>query len=68
MTNKQKALRSLISVGVDGANCDAFLPIYRLIEKQPVEAKRVTFTLEELYNALKFNSNKWQKQISEYNK
>lgn len=63
MSPKEKALTSLFSAGVDANNSNAFRPIIQLIEQQPIEAKRVSFTLNEIYKALKVNSKKWEKDI-----
>lgn len=63
MNKKEKMLKSLFAVAVDGGCSNAYELIIRVMEQMPVEAKKVPFTLLELHNALLPLSKKWEKEI-----
>lgn len=63
MTTKEKFLRSLFEPAVDGGCSDAYMVILRTMQQLPIEAKKISFTLQELNNVLRPLSRKWQKEI-----
>lgn len=66
MTDKQKALKSIFEGSVDGGCSNVYGVIIGIMNNLPIEAKGVTFTLNDLMVVLKPLSNKWDKEIEKY--
>lgn len=60
---KQILLTSIFETAVDGGSSNAYRYILRALELLPVEAKKITVTLEDVYKAMKPLSKKWEKEI-----
>ncbi len=67
MTKKQKVLRLIMETGIDGASGNAYRRVMNCIEKMPDDTKKYTeFTLNDLYEALRVASTKWEKEIDNF--
>ena len=63
MNKKSKLLEGIFAPAVDGGCSDAYRIVLLTLGGLPIEAKRISFTLNELYQALLPLSDKWQKEI-----
>ena len=65
LTDQKKILKAIFSVGVDGNNANAYYILNKYMDKLPVEAKKLIFTLPALKSVLSELSKKWDKEIDE---
>lgn len=65
MTKKQICLSKVFSLAVDGGCSNAYRIILNEFERMPIEMKKVEITFNDIYEALKPVSKKWEKEIEE---
>ena len=55
----------MFELAVDGGCSNAYAIVLRAFEQLPIEAKRVTVTLDDIYKALEPLAKQWEKRIEE---
>jgi len=68
LNDKQYLLKEIFSKAVDGSCSNAYGVILNVLNSLPLEAKRVQFSLNDIKQALKPLSNKWEKEIDKATK